>query len=272
MHPVRLAVLVCGAPIPIIKEEYGDYSLMVKKMLQASYPALPLDSEEEPFVLDSFDVVHEQAYPKDDAGYLGVIITGSSASAYDDVPWIKRLILYVADLVKSKPHVKLIGICFGLQIISCALGGTCVFNDGKWEAAVSEMELTPVGKEIFGVGVLNVQQMHRDHCPTVPPSFHLLGSSAMTYNQGVVRYTDTSSPASMQGRPLTDIHVFALQGHPEFVGPMVITRVNNHEATGKMDKRTADDARMRANWRNDGYNVVGKVIWAILGVGTVSSR
>jgi hypothetical protein len=112
--------------------------------------------------------------------------------------------------------------------------------------------------------------MHRDHVPMVPPTFHLLGSSMMTYNQGMVRYTNPSSAPS--GRPLSDVHVFALQGHPEFVEAMVVTRIGDHEARGKMDKKTADDGRTRARMRNDGSDVVGKVIWAILGLGSGPPR
>jgi hypothetical protein len=48
------------------------------------------------------------------------------------------------------PQVRLIGICFGHQIIASALGGECVPNDGTWEIGVTDVILSPTGKGIFG--------------------------------------------------------------------------------------------------------------------------
>lgn len=57
---------------------------------------------------------------------------------------------YVLDVATGHPQVRLIGICFGHQIIASALGGECVPNDGTWEIGVTEVLLSPAGKEIFG--------------------------------------------------------------------------------------------------------------------------
>ena len=70
-------------------------------------------------------------------------------------------------IAENKPHIKLIGMfhllllvvlltyyiagfCFGHQIIARALGGECVPNDGKWEVGPTAMQLTAVGKQLFG--------------------------------------------------------------------------------------------------------------------------
>ena len=42
------------------------------------------------------------------------------------------------------------GICFGHQIVAEALGGRCVPNGGKWEAAIAKVALTNLGQRIFG--------------------------------------------------------------------------------------------------------------------------
>jgi GMP synthase-like glutamine amidotransferase len=145
--------------------------------------------------------------------------------------------------------------------------------------------MTPVGKEIFGVDVLvrtsaettvfsmssqpaqpsqNIQQMHRDYVPALPPSFHLLGSTAMTTNHGMVKYTSASSSKGA-ARPLTDIHILTVQGHPEYTEPIVATMINFREASGVLDAQTAEDARRRVGCRNDGV-VFGRAIWGVLGV------
>jgi len=57
---------------------------------------------------------------------------------------------YIADVATTHPKVRLIGICFGHQIIASALGGECVPNDGTWEIGVTEVNLSPAGKAVFG--------------------------------------------------------------------------------------------------------------------------
>lgn len=42
------------------------------------------------------------------------------------------------------------GICFGHQIIARALGGECVPNGGRWELGPTALQLTDLGKRIFG--------------------------------------------------------------------------------------------------------------------------
>ena len=118
---------------------------------------------------------------------------------------------------------------------------------------VDEIELTPLGKEILGVDTLvcrdeflfgcffdrfavqNLQEMHHDHVPFVPPSFHLLGSTSTSYNEGMVRYTDDSSipiATNPTSRPLTDIHILTFQGHPEFTESIVSLMANGRAEKG----------------------------------------
>jgi hypothetical protein len=107
--------------------------------------------------------------------------------------------------------------------------------------------------------------MHRDHVPLVPPTFHLLGSTAATYNQGMVRFSspDASLDPSTPLR-LTDIHVLTVQGHPEFTAPVSETIINDRVSRGIMDEEVAADARGRMAWRNDGVGVIGRVVWKVL--------
>ncbi|KAI0289422.1 hypothetical protein B0F90DRAFT_1868323 [Multifurca ochricompacta] len=116
-------------------------------LFRASLPTGIVD-----FVMDSYDVRHAMAYPPSDTldTYNGIVITGSAASAYEDVEWINRLVSWVADLSVQRPHIKIIGICFGHQIVARALGGECVSNNGNWEIAISEVTLTNLGQRVFG--------------------------------------------------------------------------------------------------------------------------
>ncbi|KAJ6600813.1 class I glutamine amidotransferase-like protein [Mycena sp. CBHHK59/15] len=208
-------------------------------------------------------------YPTDEQldSFDGVLITGSKASAYEEIEWINKLVDYVARIAVAKPKVKIIGICFGHQIVARAMGGSCVPNGGKWEVGPTPVALTSLGKEVFGVDSLNIEEMHRDHVPTVPPTFHLLGSTDVSLNQGMVRFQSTD--ASPSGISLSDIHIFTVQGHPEFNEPIMTKMVEARSQSGIIDMVTAQDAVRRAAWRNDGVGVVGKTIWGLLGVAAV---
>lgn len=179
------------------------------------------------------------------------------------------------------------GICFGHQIISRALGCECVPNGGRWEVGITPVDLTDVGRQLFGTPLLvcqsplleirythdksfpvqqNIQQMHRDHIPEVPKSCHLLGSTSVTYNQGFIRLHPSSQPSSLgpSSIDLKDIQIFTVQGHPEFTKRIGSTIVDARAATGVVDKETAEGARSRADWPNHGVDKIGKVIWGIM--------
>lgn len=54
-----------------------------------------------------------------------IIIPGSLASVLDHekIPWITNLIDFIKKIVNHYKHIKLLGICFGSQIIAQSLGG-----------------------------------------------------------------------------------------------------------------------------------------------------
>ncbi|KAI0266443.1 class I glutamine amidotransferase-like protein [Gloeopeniophorella convolvens] len=257
----RLALLVCDIPIPAVVADYGEYPRIFRELFRASLPQDLAD-----FVLDPYDVRYTMTYPSEVAldTYDGVVITGSAASAYENVEWVNKLVSWVAALATNKPQIKIIGICFGHQIVARALGGECVPNGGRWEVAITEVALTPLGQRIFGAESFNIQQMHRDHVPAVPPTFHLLGSTAISENQGMVRFSDPTAPPPASNAALPSIHILTLQGHPEFSAGIVKQVVKARGESGAMDKATAENARIRADWRNDGVDVMGRAIWQAL--------
>jgi GMP synthase-like glutamine amidotransferase len=109
----------------------------------------------------------------------------------------------------------------------------------------------------------NIQQFHRDHVPAVPPPLHLLGSTSVSYNQGMVLLEDGTSPDT--AKP-TDIRVFTVQGHPEFTASISNFIIDARIQTGVLSKQVAEDARLRnAKLQNDGVDIVGRLMWKIMG-------
>ncbi|KAJ7254658.1 class I glutamine amidotransferase-like protein [Mycena haematopus] len=233
--PKRIALLICDTPPPAIVAAHGDYHALFTRLLHAALPNLstPNPSTAEcTLTLDPFDVVVKLEYPPDEqlapGGYDGVLITGSKASAYEDAEWITRLVAWTKRVATAKPALKIVGaspsppppppspllfvclspltdgetlagICFGHQIIARALGGQCVPNAAGWEVGPTRITLTDLGKAVFGVESLHIQEMHHDHA-SLPPTFHLLGSTPVCANQGMVRFS-ASSPSSPSHPP-----------------------------------------------------------------------
>ncbi|KAF9451446.1 class I glutamine amidotransferase-like protein, partial [Macrolepiota fuliginosa MF-IS2] len=240
-------------------------------------------------VIDGFDTVNEMKYPEEEriSEYDMIMLTGSPASAYENLEWINRLIAFVQHVAKDHPKVKIYGICFGHQIVCRALSGKCVSNGGRWEAGPTTLQLTDLGKSIFGVEQLNIQQMHQDHIPLDSLSdplsskqLHLIGSTPTAGNQGIVKFY---SDENQGDKSLERIHIITLQGHPEFnerIATAVICRWSKLGILGPAtaqnyfgEKGDQGDAEPRNKegtgtrwWRDDGVGVVGSVFWKILGV------
>ena len=71
-------------------------------------------------------------------------------NAFDDDPWVVRLVEFTKKALQH-PHVRVIGVCFGHQIVGRALGVKVAKNKtGLWEASVCQVRQTGKGKELFG--------------------------------------------------------------------------------------------------------------------------
>ncbi|KAJ7103716.1 class I glutamine amidotransferase-like protein [Mycena epipterygia] len=255
-----IALLVCDRLLPDVFGEHG-YNMVFSELLQGSAKALGFNFTDKCKLVE-YDVT-KMEYPPLDATHDGMLITGSKASAYEDVPWINELVAFVARAAQ-KPELKIVGICFGHQILARALEGRCVRNDGRWEVGPTKIGLTDLGKKVFDVesDSLYIQEMHQDHVPELPPNFHLLGSTEVALNQGMVRF----NPGTSSFDSLADIQIFAVQGHPEFNESIMTELVTTRAASGVLNAATAADAIRRAKWQNDGVEVVGKTILGVCGV------
>ena len=125
------------------------------------------------------------------------LITGSRFGAYEEVPWIVRLKEFIKNLHATK--VKLIGICFGHQVIAAALGGKVVQSEQGWGMGVHEYGVSGNGLTTETSG-FNLLCSHRDQVVVAPDSAEVYLSSSFCPNAGMV----------------IGEHILTLQGHPEF--------------------------------------------------------
>ena len=87
--------------------------------------------------------------------------------SFADTPWINKLVDYTAKIL-SETDVRVIGVCFGHQIVGRALKVKVGRSPGGWEAAVNDVQLTERGQELFGVDKLV-------RCGSIPPTQFSIG-------------------------------------------------------------------------------------------------
>jgi GMP synthase-like glutamine amidotransferase len=148
--PLRIAILECDTPLPNTRHKYGGYGGVFDSLLRRgadalSYPGLSSSTGLE---ITKFDVVTKQEYPTLDA-IDAILISGSKFNAFDQDPWILKLVAFTIEVLAQR-RVRVVGVCFGHQIVAVALGAKVARSDKGWEASVTAVDLTKRGQEVFG--------------------------------------------------------------------------------------------------------------------------
>jgi GMP synthase-like glutamine amidotransferase len=119
----------------------------------------------------------------------------------------------------AQSRVRIIGVCFGHQIVARAMGVEVGRNADGWEAAVNDVQLTDKGKDVFGVEKLSLHQMHRDVVYAYPEGVEQLGYSLVCKVQGMY------APKRL----------ITVQGHPEFNEEIMTEIIETRHSTGIFD-------------------------------------
>lgn len=191
---LRVGILQTDTVREEFREEFGDYPSMFIRLLESANRkrAQPHDLTIDFYISQNFEFPDVQ----DHDAYL---ITGSRHSVYEDLPWIRTLVEFVTAALAARR--KMIGICFGHQLLAHYFGGeTSAAADG-WSVGVQHIRLLcdepwmdPAASEI---GLLS---SHKDQVLRLPKAARVIASSVQCPNAGF----------TMGDQVLT------LQGHPEF--------------------------------------------------------
>lgn len=214
---MRIAILKAGTASRRTRERAGDYHALFQALL-----AQPGQQWE------CHDVEHGE-FPASLAGCAGLVLTGSPAAAYEDTPWVHRLL----DTIRAAhaAQVPLLGICFGMQAVAQALGGRVEPNPLGWELGVVELELTAAGRRWPPLAAaprpLRLLQTHSDIVVEAPPGAVVLARSPRTR---IELFT-------------LGERVLCLQGHPELDADMVRELIDKREARGLLPPPRAAEGR-----------------------------
>jgi GMP synthase-like glutamine amidotransferase len=184
---MRVGLLVCDHVRDEFRGVAGDYPDMFEALLGDQLELVPYHLVDGEF----------PASPGDCDGW---ITTGSRQSVYDDIPWVQRFAQLTRDIAGSDR--RLVGVCFGQQMIAHALGG--------------KVEQAPQG---WGVGIKEVSVVHAEPWMEPPTdSFRILNSHR---DQVTVLPTGGRVVGSNEHCPVSAMSVgeriIGIQGHPEFV-------------------------------------------------------
>jgi GMP synthase-like glutamine amidotransferase len=187
---MRIGILKTDSVRAEFQSQFGDYPAMFRAMLMAGADDIPLEFRD-------YDVQRGE-YPSalDDDAYL---ITGSRESVYDDQPWIHKLGDFVREL-DAERH-KLVGICFGHQLIAQELGGETRAATAGWAVGVQQTCVLEAKqwmqpyRDCFGL-----LSSHKDQVVRLPPRAQLFARTDLCPNSGFT---------------IGD-HILTFQGHPEF--------------------------------------------------------
>jgi GMP synthase-like glutamine amidotransferase len=73
--------------------------------------------------VDFFDPIEAQIYPEP-GQYNLIVLTGGTADAMaKDIPWVLKMQDFLRTMVEKCPTQKVVGICWGHQVINIAFGG-----------------------------------------------------------------------------------------------------------------------------------------------------
>jgi len=119
---------------------------------------------------------------------------------YDDKPWIATLMEFVRELDRRRK--KLVGICFGHQLVAQALGGRTEKSPKGWGVGLHthRFNTAPSWHDDAGAD-LDILVSHQDQVVTNAAGARVLASSEFCEN-AVCQIGE---------------HILTFQGHPEFV-------------------------------------------------------
>ena len=181
---MKLAILETGRPPGDLEQKFGNYPSMFARMLGPE------------FQVETFDIAAGNL-PPDPAAHGAYLITGSPAGVYDPLPWIAPL----ADFIRAAETSKMVGICFGHQMMAEALGGHVVKSEKGWGAGLQHYSNVRSEKWLDRTGDVAVPASHQDQVVVQPPNTEVVACSAFT---------------PFAGLAWTDRPAISFQFHPEF--------------------------------------------------------
>lgn len=187
---MKLCILENDFLDPAVESVYGGYGAMFERLLRDAGASGEFE------IFNTF----RGEYPLSFDGYDAVLLTGSRADAFSQKPWVLRLRQNVEQLLQAKK--KLVGVCFGHQLIALCLGAGVGRAPQGWGAGRMQYQwVAPDLPQAQGRTDIALLASHQDQVFDLPPGATLLATSEFCPVAAFV----------------VENQVFCVQPHPEFV-------------------------------------------------------
>jgi GMP synthase-like glutamine amidotransferase len=182
---MNVAILETGAPPAVLIPRFGAYPAMMETLLGPGFETASYD-------------VSAGELPREVSDHDSYLITGSPAGVYEDHGWIPPL----EDFLRAaKGKAKLVGICFGHQIMAEAFGGRVEKSERGWGIGLQGYDVVGRAPWMDDSPSFAIPVSHQDQIVEPPPASRVLGRNDFS-PFGLIAYDD--QPA------------VSFQGHPEF--------------------------------------------------------
>ncbi|KAI5675722.1 hypothetical protein M9H77_06672 [Catharanthus roseus] len=218
----RFALLLAARDSDYVKKLYGGY-------FNVFVEAFGNEGER----WDLFRVV-EGEFPgvNELQNYEGFVVSGSPYDAYGNEYWILKLCFLLQTLSHMKK--KVLGICFGHQVLCRAFGGKIGKSYSGWDIGVRKVrflkEFVPFGfldEEI--PPVLSIIECHQDEVWEVPEGAKIIAFSEKT---GVEMFAFGN-------------HILGIQGHPEYNKGILDNVIDRLLSNDSIQREFAEDAKTK---------------------------
>ncbi|KAB2600313.1 glutamine amidotransferase YLR126C [Pyrus ussuriensis x Pyrus communis] len=219
----------------------GSYALLlaardsdyVKKVYGGYFNVFVAAFGEEGERWDLYRVVEGEFPGMDDLqSYDGFVVSGSPYNAYGNDYWIMKLCFLLQTL--DAMEKKVLGICFGHQVLCRALGGKVGKAYTGWDIGLRKVKIV---KDLAPFSFLNylddmppalsIIECHQDEVWEVPSGAEVIAYSDKT---GVEMFTIGG-------------HVLGIQGHPEYCKDILLNLIDRLFNSNCIEKGFAENAR-----------------------------
>ncbi|KAH1117220.1 hypothetical protein AAZX31_17G068600 [Glycine max] len=187
--------------------------------------------------------------------YHGFVITGSPSDAYGNDYWILKLCFMLQTL--DAMQKKVLGICFGHQVLCRALGGRVCKSNTGWDVGFRQVhfmkDLTRsyryLAEHEMMTESLSIIEVHQDEVYEVPLGAEVIASSDKT---------------RVEMFAISD-HILGIQGHPEYSRDILFNLIGRLQNMNVIEGGLAEDLKCRFQSAEADKKCWGKICRNFLG-------